>query len=246
MEISGRIKKKKAVVVDSESLRALCDIMLKHCERLEFSAKTYAKTTITFENIDELLNYDNFKPRRIIWIEVGGYIGYYRKISVEIGELTFSPIVNYGSTVRCDYQLSSIDSEAVFKKDVEEWFLKAKSSYWLLGKFSFNGLLFVPSAFITFMRMMFGSQSELDVLNTPVLIALLIITIFIAGIVCFLKWLDAYLLGNLFPAVAFRWGEEIKRYEKWDKLRSNLLWTIIIGLLVGLVGAYLYDTLKGI
>ncbi len=149
MIISGKITKKKALIIPPEYLRSLCDIILKHCDRLEFSAETYAKASISFDNIEELLNYDNFTSRRIIMLEITGYTGYSRIISVEIGNLNFLPIVNYGRTIRCDYQLASIDAEAIFKSDFDIWFQKAKSGYWLLGKFSFNGLLFIPSIFMT-------------------------------------------------------------------------------------------------
>lgn len=244
MKISGKIKKKKSVIVSPERIRLLCDIILKHCERLEFSAETYAKTRIFFDSIDELLEYDNFKPRRIISVEIDGYIGYSRTISVEIGDLNFSPIVNYGSTVRCDYELPSVDTETIFKSDFETWYQKTKSGNWLLGKFSFSGLVFVPSALITLIRVMCGDKLGVNLSDGLVLCAMIIITLLTFLFLHILKLLDVHLLGNLFPAVVFQWGEEEKRYEKWEKFRSNLFWGIVIALLLGLLTNYFYDTLK--
>lgn len=246
MEISGKIKRKKAVIITPDSLKSLCDIILKHCERIEFSAETYAKTSIAFDNLEELLNYDNYKPRRIISLEVAGYTKYSRLISVEIGDFNLSPIVNYGSTVRSNYLLSSVDAETIYKNDFETWYQKAKASYWLLGKFSLNGIVFVPSAFITFIRFCYGTKTEIDLSNPVILGLLVVVTAAIIGFMIVIKLLDAHLLGNLFPAVIFKWGEETKRNEKWEKFRSNLLWGIIIALLLGLVTNYLYDTLKGL
>ena len=246
MKISGRIKKKKAVIISPDRLRELCDIIVKHCDRLEFSAETYARTSITFDSIEELLNYDNFKPRRLISLDVEGYVGYSRIISVEIGNLSISPITNYGRTLLCDYQLPSIDAETVFKNDFETWFQKAKSGYWLLGKFSFNGLLFIPSAAITLIRLLAGERAEIDLSNTVLLAALLFVIALSVALVYLLKFLDTYLLGNLFPAVVLLWGEETTRFEKWQKFRSNLLWGVIIAVLLGLMTNYLYDTLKGL
>lgn len=246
MKISGKIKGKKSVIIGPDCLKSLCEIILKHCERIEFSAETYAKTSISFDNLEELLNYDNYKPRRIISVELAGYTKYSRLISVEIGDFNLSPIVNYGSTVRCNYQLPSVDAETIYKNDFDTWYQKAKASYWLLGKFSLNGVVFVPSAFITFVRFCYGAETEIDLSNPTILGALVVVTIVIIGLMYIIKLVDAYLLANLFPAVVFKWGEEAKRNEKWERFRSNLLWGIIIALLLGLVTNYLYDTLKGL
>lgn len=246
MIISGKIKRKKAVTILPERLKSLCVIILKHCERLEFSAETYAKTSICFDSIDELLEYDNFKPRRIISVGIDGYIGYSRVLSVQIGDLNFSPVVNYGSTVRCDYKLPSVDAETIFKTDFETWYKKVTSSHWLLGKFSFNGLFFVPSAFITLIRFLSGVDVGIDLTNGLIIGALVVVIASVFALIHILKLLDVHLLGNLFPAVAFLWGEETQRNEKWEKFRSNLLWGVLLALLLGLVTNYLYDTLKGL
>lgn len=244
MKIYGRIKKKRAVIVSPERLKELCDIISKHCDRLEFSAETYARTSISFDSIEELLNYDNFKPRRLISVDIEGYIGYSRIISVEIGNFNLSPITNYGRTLRCDYQLPSIDAEVVFKNDFDTWFQKSTSSYWLLGKFSFSGLLFIPSAAITLMRMLTGERLEIELSNTAMVAAIIVTIIMGVGLFYLLKLLDGVLLGNLFPAVVFQWGEETTRFENWQRFQSNLLWGIIITLILGLVTNYFYDTLK--
>ena len=246
MKISGKIKGKKAVIISPTYLKSLCEIILKHCERIEFSAETYAKTRIFFDDLEELLKYDNYRPRRLVSLELAGYTGYSRIISVEIGDFNLSPIVNYGSTVRCNYQLPSVDTETIYKNDFDIWYQKVKSSYWLLGKFSFSGLVFVPSALITLIRMVIGHRITVDWSNGLIFGALIVTLIGVAAILWVLKLLDIHLLGNLFPAVVFNWGEEEKRNGKWEKFRSNLLWGIIIALLLGLVTNYLYDTLKGL
>ena len=246
MTISGKIKKKKAVILSPERINLLCDIILKHCERLEFTAETYAQTRISFDSLEELLAYDNFKPRRIVKLEVDGYNGYSRSISVEISDLNTSLIANYGSTIRCDYKFCSIDQETVFKSDFEIWYEKVVADYWFLGKFSFTGLLFVPSAFITLIRLVAGHRMELDLSNGIILGSIIFVTLATFAIFYIIKWLDTNILGNLFPAVSFLWGEEEKRNKKWEKFRSNLLWGVVIAILVGVVTSYLYDTLIGL
>lgn len=246
MTVSGRINKKKSVIITPERLYELCEIILKHCSRLEFTAETNAKTSLSFENIDELLKYDNYKSRRIIELEITGYIDYSRKITLTIGYLGINLLTNYGRTIEINYNLDSIDKETIFKSDFEKWYEKSTSNFWILGKFSLNGLLSIPSAFITFIRWICGNKVNVDISNAMVFVAIILLTIVCVGILYLIKLFDAYVIGNLFPGVIFNWGEEANRFEKWSKFRSNLLWGIIIAGILGLVTTYLYDTLKGI
>lgn len=242
MKISGTIERKRAVIINAERLKSLCEIILKHCTELEFSARTYAGTKISFNSMDELLNYDNYKPRRIKSLELKGYTGYSFGISVEIGDLSICMIRNYGSTVRCYYQLSSTDSETIYKNDFEIWYKKAVAPYWALGKFSFGGLIFIPASFITFVRICGINVGT----NNPNIVALIFAIILGCILVAVAKFCDIYLLKNLFPAVLFEWGEEDNRNQKWQKYRSNLLWGIIMVIVMGLITNYIYDTLKNI
>lgn len=246
MKISGKIKKNKAVIISPDRIKLLCEIILKHCERLEVSGETYSDTKIVFDGVEELLNYDNFKPRRLKGVEIAGYTDFTRMISVEVGDFNLSPLVNYGTTVRCDYNLSSIDAETVFKSDFEVWFEKVKSSYWRWGKFSFRGVVFAPCAFITLVRLFSGNHLDIDLSNVFTLGLLVCVILACWGIIWVLKQVDEIIVGNLFPSVVFDWGEESKRFAKWESFRSNLLWSIIIAVIIGLLTSYLYDTLKGL
>lgn len=242
LKISGIIERKRAVIINAERLKSLCEIILKHCTELEFSAKTYAGTKISFNSMDELLDYDNYKPRRIKSLELKGYTGYSLNISVEIGDLSVCMIRNYGSTVRCYYQLSSTDSETIYKNDFDVWYKKAVAPYWAWGKFSLGGLIFIPAVSVTFVRICGINVGT----NNSDIVAL----IFAMMLGCILgvaaKLCDIYLLKNLFPAVLFEWGEENNRNQKWRKYRSNLLWGIIMVIVMGVITNYIYDMLKNI
>lgn len=245
MIISGKYKRKKAILVTPERLRELSDILLKHCERIEYNARTKAGTRIEFESIEELLSYDNFKTRRIVELELTGYRGYSRVIEVSLGDQNYSILLNYGSTIRCDYKLSTIDEESILLNNIKTWFEKSKCSYWFLGKFSLSGMVFVPSFFISFVRFVSGSKAEFDTSNIHIWLILALVTIGMIGIWGLIGFIDEHFLANLFPAVAFKWGEEAERYDKWGKYRSNLLWGVIIAIIIGLVTSYLYDSIKG-
>lgn len=245
MIITGKCRRKKAILVTPERLRELSNILLKHCERIEYNARTKAGTRIEFESIEELLSYDNFKTRRIVELDLTGYRGYSRTVEVSLGDQNYSILLNYGSTIRCDYKLSTIDEESILTNDINTWFEKSKCSYWLLGKFSLSGMLFIPSFFITLVRFISGDKVEFDTSNLHIWLLLVLVTIGVIGFWSLVDFIDEHFLANLFPAVAFKWGEESDRYDKWEKYRSNLLWGVIMAIIIGLVTNYLYDSIKG-
>lgn len=224
-------------------MKILCNIILKHCDRIDFSANTYAKTRIAFDNLDELLEYDNFKSRRIVSLTLTGYKKYDRSISVRIDDLGLFPFANYGTTVQCSYKLPSVDEEAIFKSDFSNWYQKCVPPYWLLGKFSLFGLLTIPSMFIMFIKLVYGSKTDVDLSSLSVLQSLVISTLVGLGIVYCVRAFDTYFWKNLFPAIVFNWGEEEKRNEKWRRYRNNIFWGILVALLLGLFTNFLYDTI---
>ena len=58
MKIAGKIKCKKSVIITPDSLKSLCDIILKHCERIEFSAETYYEKRQEEEDARETEEYN--------------------------------------------------------------------------------------------------------------------------------------------------------------------------------------------
>lgn len=248
MIISGSIARKKAITITPERLRQLHALIAKYCERVEFTAETVADTRISFESIDELLSYDNFKPRRIKMLEVTGYNQYSRVITTYIGDWKILSIFNYGTTIRCDYQLTSVDAERLFLSAFEDWYKMSIARYWLLGKFSLNGVLLIPGAFFWFLRLVCGGSPliEIDFGNYTLLAALAILTLGAFVVIKIINYIDVFFFANLFPAVAFLWGEEEGRYKRWDALRINLLWGIVIATLVGLLVNFLFETMKGL
>lgn len=241
MTISGKIKKKKALVINQHYLRGICEIVKKYCNRVVLSVETVSNTNITFDSLDELLNYDNFKPRRIKTLEITGYNNYHRRITICVEEgLNLLQLINYTSTVNCSYEFNSTEEETLFINDFNNWFEKCKASYWLLGKFSLFGIILAPSLLITLFRYIVGYKADFSSYDTMIIIMSIVISI---AFILSAKLIDKYFLANIFPPIVFAWGEEIRRYTKWNKLRSNILWGIIVAVLVGLVTSYLFETL---
>jgi len=69
------------------------------------------------------------------------------------------------------------------------------------------------------------------------------------AIVCGILWLiwllDNKIYYNVFPAVAFLWEEEVARYDKWQKFRSNIFWNVFVALIIGLIGTVITKSILG-
>lgn len=68
--------------------------------------------------------------------------------------------------------------------------------------------------------------------------------VFLAILLCSSTYfLDSKLLCFFIPVV-FYWGEEISRFDKYEKLRSNLWWGVVIAIFVGIISSFLYSLIN--
>ena len=78
MTINGKISYHKALVLTPERISELEAVLKKHCDKITYEATTVSGVEIAFENVDELLDYENFEKKRIKDLTVIGYKGYSR------------------------------------------------------------------------------------------------------------------------------------------------------------------------
>lgn len=216
-------------------MQSINSLLTEFCDRIEWAAMTYRKTDIQFDTLEELLSYDNYSSNRIVQLEITGYQNWKRFARIEIQSDEMG-LINYGSTLSCSYTVDSIDSELNFINQLEIILKKATASYWLLGKFSLFGTISAPSMLSTICGIITGGYARPKDISFT--IALIIIASALV-IILVSRWIDKHFLRNLFPPIQFLWGEEVSRNSKWEKLRSNIFWGIIIALLIGIVAGYI-------
>lgn len=231
MEISGSWSYRRALVLSVERMRELNSILLSFCERIEFTATTKKNQDIQFTTLDEMLSFDNFKERRLQEIEMTGYKGYHRIFNIKIKD-TNGIILHYYKTVECFYHLDTFDDETLFLSKIKYVLKKSTPNYWLLGKFSLYGTVWIASVISTVINCLTKNMPNLKI-NLLVVFCIVIICALLLIIWVF----DHKFYYNIFPAVSFLWEEEIARYDKWIKLRSNIFWGVLVSLIVGLFGA---------
>lgn len=248
MNISGKIEKRKAIAVDEASLKNLYDIVLQYSENVKFEGTTVSDSTnatIQFNDIDELLAYENNKWRRLLGLKIYGNVRSTQTIVVDIRENTLAlSLMNYEKTFEFSYHVDSIESETILKRRVEEWFEKVKCNYWRIGKLSLFRVLII--LFLIFSCLPLPSPKTDTVPQTNYIIMMMaaiggFCVLVLIGVLA--NMVDKYVLKNLYPPVAFLWGDEIRRYEEWAKWRSQILWGIFVAPILGGVGNYLLSFL---
>ena len=242
MMLNGKITYRKAIVLTPERIYELESLLKKHCETITYEATTVSGVEIAFENVEELICYENFEKKRIKHLTVIGYKRYSRvfRISFEYS-LWWFKTRGYDETCTCSYTLNSTDSESVFSSDIKIFLKKCTAKYWMWGKLSLFGIVGFYCCLQTSYMYFAGALRNLTIWARDAFLAIPIAILLIAGTGAFYR----FVIRNVFPPIAYKWGEEKKRQERMDTIRNNLLWTIVVGVVVGVFVEILNKTLFG-
>ena len=242
MTLNGKITYHKALVLTPERIYELESILKKHCDKVTYEATTVSGVEIAFENVEELVGYENFEKKRIKDLTVFGYKNYSRvfRVSFEYSLWWFKSR-GYDDTCTCLYTLNSLDDESIFSSDFKNYLKKSTARYWVWGKLSLIGIIWPYSCLLTSYNYFTGKFENVTIDGASLLLAIVIAVLFISGVGAF----DRLIIRNVFPPMAYLWGEEKDRQGRLENLRNNLLWTVIIGGLMSLVLTYITHILFG-
>lgn len=239
MTLDGRFEYKKALILTPERIKELEIILLKYCERIAYEATTVAETEITFASVDELLSYDNFQNRRIKSLTMIGRNKIDRVFTCIFEASGLQSLFGYDGTFICRYTVSDVDTETTLKEDILDFLNKATAQFWIFGKIRLLGLLCILCWFSAVYLVGYNNSNtgEKTVLGAflACILGLSIVGMSITIDQCFLK--------NLFPPLSFVWGEEKFRFSKYEQLRKNIFWCVIIAIVVGIVVFYITNQL---
>lgn len=239
MILEGRFEYKKALILTPERIKELETILLKYCKRISYEATTVAETEITFASVDELLSYDNFQNRRIKSLTMIGQNQFDRVFTCIFEARGLKILFGYDGTFVCRYTVSNVDTETTFKKDVLVFLKKTTAQFWILGKLRLFGLLCMLCWFSAVYLIGYNNSNagEKTVLGA-FLACILGVSVVGTSII-----IDQCFLKNLFPPLSFVWGEEKIRFSKYEQLRKNIFWGVIIATIVGIVVFYITNQL---
>lgn len=233
MKVKAKFGYKSAIVVDNDLLREINELITSYFIQPDYSAKVVSNDEIKFDNLEELLEYDNFSSGRVKSLSV--HFGSYDEILFEEDRTGWS-INSYTYSVKALFQTDSNDKSEDFKRKLKKLLDKKKQSilYTAASKFSFVHIcvvVLIYSVLLNFFQLLHDSTASV-METTPALITVAIAIVIIAY--AFMAGL-VKILNTFFCPIVFALGENKKRYEKIKDIKSKIFWGVIVASIVSIV-----------
>ena len=236
MKVNGSIDYKNSTTLNENQIREIDAIVNEYLGTPEYSAELISGDKITFDNLEELLHFDNFENRKIEKII----------IRVDYGTYIYIDCDSKIYPVHGDYGISSVDKSDEFKRKIISVLNKGKRNkiYEFFAMSYYIGVFFSIWVTITIYSFLMSNPSELKKLPNGVSYLIVMICALFGILLFYLlekinKWIK-----SLFPRLVLYIGEEKEKENKREKLRGNIFWVIVVGLLVSISGGLLPNIFK--
>lgn len=231
MKVKGAIKYKYSTILNENQIREIDTIVNEYLGTPEYSSEIVSGDSITFDSLEELLLFDNFDNRKI------------KKIIIRVGFDTFIYLDcnNKYNSVHGDFGIDSEDKSEEFRRKFISILNKGKRNrlYEFFAMSYYTRIFISIWAAVTIYSFIMGNPSEFINL-TLVESAVIIIGSVICGILIYnlLEIINKW-IKSLFPRLVVYIGEEKKNENSRGKLRDNIFWVIIVGLIISISGGLL-------
>ena len=239
MKIVSKYNFKYALKITPNKLEKLISLFTEHYSDLSFHATISDGNKIIFENLAELLDYENAKNKKIKDINIFGKLGYNSSALRACIRVNTDIFLAHGNTMEITFSLPDRGSITAFTAKLDDCTksMQQPLHYCFLSKLGVSFILPLFFALLCFMLATLAYNGEN--INTnhsfPVWIS-----IFLAVHVIFfiIKCADK-LYFRIFPPLTFLWGSEVEFEKTISKLRSNIFWGIIMSTITGLIVSYM-------
>lgn len=215
MIISGSIYREHAINITPELLNEICDKIQQYYDKsISFHIILLDGDIIQYDTLDDLLKYTNAKTHRIERLAI-----FAKDIEYNSIELYFTNKRRHKTsyTVEVNYKSKCKENVNDFKNCFDLIFdrMYISKSYNFFADTLGLILTVIVLAFILVNIIYFKEIFDGDKLP--------FISMFIFFILCSVGEIRYF-----FPIIMFNWGDMSSYYERLDKIRENIIWTIII------------------
>ena len=73
MKINGKFEYKKAIKLTKTRLQELESVLLRYTDRMSYSGRTLLGNEISFDDLTEVLDFENFGNQRLVSLDIYGH-----------------------------------------------------------------------------------------------------------------------------------------------------------------------------
>ena len=238
MTLHGNIKFKDAIIVDEKLLRELEEIILNFYDEISYSCLLCNDDKITFDSLDELLNYENVKTRKIERLSIS--FGYFNEIEFKTEMAMFS---SYKSTVQGTFITEKYDESVLFTEKIKNALTKNRQSRWytLMTKFSYFHFTMFLLAFTVGLciYILFVSKTKINQATSYVPMYFCFGIAF-SVLLLLISFLLSRIRNALLPPIAYKIGEQIKEIDRGRDLFGKIFWGIIVTFVISLLVGFIF------
>lgn len=250
MGIKSTLRYSRAVSLDANRLAELEKILKNFCNKITYQTSTFKNEKYDYESIDDLTASENYRSTRVWKLFVFGENNGHNIVTLIFSQYYTRSVFRKLEIFYCTYELENSQQEALFTEQIVSFLHKVTESYWCFTYFRLYSILMVL-IYIAILyeigAMLFG-WDRLDIPQPLAQIAPIkrcIIAVVTLILFCLVDRLlvTPLILHTLFPPINFLWGEEKRHYDKITLRRGHIFWNIIVALLIGLAGSFIFRDL---
>jgi hypothetical protein len=236
MEFNIRFKNRYAITIQEKTMNKLILLLNEYYPNtdISISATSNNDDTVRFNDVKELLTYDNSGDYRIKTLNIKSGSNHYCEIKFNSGVSLF---FQYDSTISISFGLERKDECIAFRAKLENIFREMRQPlyYTILSKISIEALFLWIGILWLFYHYLQPENTRNISISIPIFAFTILVVVF--GI-SFILGINRILV-TLFPPIHFSWGDEVIRLEKMAKTRSNIFWVVIIGIILAIISRHI-------
>ena len=231
--IQREFKYNKSLIIDKESLIELNNLYTEIGTTAEYTILTENNINYTFDNLDELLQYNFSEPIKELKITRHDYT---RKANLDIEfKVDYISIFTvYGTISEISYTTADENIDILLKEKILQFYKKNKTYNWIIGKFGIYCYLAIIILIIG-CSLLLKDWINHESISLPLTMSFLIY--WIISIVAFnlIRKLDVVICKKFFNPIVYYIGKQKEKWDKIQKNKSNIFWGVIIAIAVGIV-----------
>lgn len=226
------IEYNKSLKIDKDALFELDDLYKEIGATAEYSVLTEKNINYYFESLNELLEFDFCDEIKTLRLARRNYN---QKANLDIIlEVDYnSVLVTYGKIARISYATSDENIDIILNKKINEFYKKHKTYNWILGKL---GLYLCFLATITCIVLFLNWKGLLSNNDYSVKSLYFFFYGILLGTIMYLIMfkVNEIICKKYFKPIEYYIGKQKEKTDKIDKIKSNIFWSVIVGLIVGI------------